>query len=248
MSDSKKLYEVVTACYGGRRGTTVGAIAQEYATALVQERAAKSSDPIYSKLEVRVLGRGNPKFMEGKVDHPIEAKHLDALRKASESMSIEKKPLDQALETLASTGRKPASPEELQRVQRVYAADEHLAGLYQKLAGEESNPKYSTFLQGAKMAHSVHGVDLDDTETSVDFTNRVIIPKIKGGTPADLKSGDSQWVSLDGEVYRAGDENARLREARDLILVAQHLATGIVEEAYQEAERELRTEQPPLVS
>jgi len=210
-------YNVVTACYGGRRGTTIAALAQ-----------ARVDEMVPSGLEISVAGRGHKDFMGGKEDHPVSDEHIELLSQVAGGRGYVAK----AAEALKRIGRKAATADDLESADAVYVVDNFVLDKYAELAVEDKGMKYRTVLDGAGMRHMVHGSDLDDTETSVDFTKRVIVPKKTGkGTPANLKPADAEYFSLDGSKYRAGDDKAKLQEARDLAYVAGVLAEKIVGDA-----------------
>lgn len=218
MTQETKQYTAIIGCYGGRRGTTLGE--------LVKQKVYES--PL-DGVEIKVLGRGHSKFMGNKENTPISDRHINALESIVESP--EDSFVQRAVGGLRTTGRKAATVDELTGANAVYVADDFAVGQYAKFAGEEQGQKYQTFLQGAGRAHPLYGIDIDDTECTQDFTNRVVIPKNKGQTPADLKPADSRYFSLDGREYRAGDDAAVKQEAKDLVCVADGLAKRIIQDA-----------------
>ncbi|MFH1308250.1 MAG: hypothetical protein ABIH72_05335 [archaeon] len=211
----KNKYKALVGCYGGRRGTTLAAIAQTRIDELAH----------LGELEITAEGMGHPDYIGNKENHPIEDKHIQALEE-----SIGRYNLD--IEALRNTGRKASTREKLRQADKVYAVDTHILGEYQKQAGQRKGRKYKTVLEGTKFTHKVYGKDMDDTEVPNDFVNRVVIPKKQGKTPEDLKPADARYYSMNGWEYRAGDKAARDQEAHELIVQGRKLGERIWADAY----------------
>jgi hypothetical protein len=217
-------YNVVVACYGGRRGTTLATLTQ-----------ARLNEMHHEGLDIKVLGRGHEKFIGNKAGEPVSDEHISAVEKAA--VDYKGNSVQVAISALRKTGRKVATSEELQAADAVYAVDSFVLGQYQKVAGETESkhpsvlPKYQTVLTGAGIQHKIYGADMDDTETSADFTNRVIVPKKQGLPGEKLSTKDAKYFAMNGTEYRAGDEAARLHEAKDLVEIADFLAERILADA-----------------
>lgn len=213
-------YTVGFGCYGASRGSTVAALTE----AALRHRGVQDSKP-----RVSVFGFGHPKFMEGKVDHPISNESLEALAEVQDPIAKE------AVEVLRSHGRKPATAETLRSCDAVYAADDFIMGQYQDLASERGSDRYRTMLQGADVSHPRYGVDIDDIESPIEFVQRVVIPKKQGKQPNPVVFGgkpsfnpkDYPWYSLQGTQYRAGDKEARVAAAKDMVNIAYKLAERV---------------------
>jgi hypothetical protein len=242
---SKKLNEVVFGCYGNRRSIILAAFVSSYLARAVPKYEDK----------VKITFGGLQKFMEGKQDHPIEDKHYKALEQVCTSIIEQAKEkeegkglefLTDSLEFLSNKGRKVLSSEQLKEADYVLSVDAFVRGEHQKLAGEENEAKYMTVLQflGKTNLHykgTKHEKDLDDTETSIDFTERVIIPKLmkegkipkpkEGPTPepANIKPCEALYYSLQNEEFIAGDSKAAIAEARDLIVLSAEIGEAIIE-------------------
>jgi hypothetical protein len=212
-------YEVWVGCYGGTRGTTIGSLV-----------GALLTQAGYTENDVKIHCGGFQKFMDQKVDHPIKRENLEALAKTAELVTdgkVKAATLD-TVKFLENHGRKVADAETLRRCDAVYGVDDYITSEYAKLAGQTSDKKYQTVLAATGIKHPVYGVDLDDTEASIDFTKKVIVPK-KQGKPitGTGKPKDYAYFDLNGQEYRAGDRAALEAATRDMVYVAQNLAYTI---------------------
>ena len=215
-----KQYNVITACYGGRRGATLATLTQAFLDTMGHDG-----------IEIKVMGRGNEKFIGNKADTPIPSEHIAALEQIAARYDGQTPAVRNAVARLKQTGRKVATATELNQANAVYAVDDFILGKYSSMSGVSPSGKYKTVLQGIGAKHKVYGDNMDDTETTTDFTNRVIVPKLQGKTPESLKPADSKYFGLDGTQYRAGDAAAKLHEADDLVKVSYGLAQRIMRDA-----------------
>jgi len=218
----KDPYTVWIGCYGGTRGTTIGKLADTF---LRYELGDNYEN------EVKIHCGGHPKFMDGKVDKPISAGNLEALATIASSgqdLEVINRVTNDVTGILQSTGRKMVTSDLLQKCDAVYSADSFIRDMYGDLAGQKGDEKYKTVLQGIGEYHRCHGVDMDDTEASVDFTKKVIVNK-KQGKPI-VGSGnpkDYDYFNLAGQRFRAGDKEALVAAAGDMVYIAYKLSKKI---------------------
>jgi hypothetical protein len=213
-----KDYKVLIGCYAGKRGNILAA--------LVQERI---KDINHGSLDIVVEGMGHPKYIGQRQNTKIPQEYLAQLKEVAKKHD---KAVQRAAEKLDDKVRYGIDAESLQEADAVFAADSFIRDEYRKLASEDNSDKYRTVLQGARIKHSSYGDDLDDTECTVDYTRRVIVPKLSGKTPEDVKPEETVYIDLDGNRHLAGDKKALSSELENMIEVANYLAHYILCEAY----------------
>jgi hypothetical protein len=220
-------YRVWIGCYGGTRGTITGKLVSAF---IAQEPSKFKAVEIYCG--------GHPKFMDGKVDRPVSIASIEALISAADAQPDEKvkSGVMETVRLLEIAGRKQADADVLKQCDAVYAVDSFILNNYEALAGEQDSAKYHTILEAAGKTHAVYGADMDDTEASADFVNKVVVPKmqhksIEGtGNPRDY-----DYYNLAGRRYRAGDREALAAATEDLVSLACNLASKISEDAKKRA-------------
>lgn len=226
-------------CYGGTRGTTIGTLVET----MLRKRFGNDLDDL-----VRINCGGHPKFMDGKVDHPVSQENIEALVLANESaipFSGKKSILTETASRLSQRGRKPATPEMLRSCDRIYAADTYIMGEYAKLAQEPlsedanrepiPNQKYQTMLQGSGLRHSKFGISMDDIEAPTEFVRRVVAPKKQGKEPNPVVANgkpsfnpkDYPYYNLQGREFIAGSREAKIAAYADNYRIAERLANQI---------------------
>lgn len=234
MAEKKEALKVVFGCYGGRRGATVHS--------LVKAKLAEELGPRFEQ-QVQIYGVGNREFIGNKENHPISEEHRSALEQAAKQAGVSY--VHNAVDELGKYGRRVADANILKGADAVYVADKFIQARYQEQAGEPGSEKYHTMLEAAELQHPNHGADLDDTETPVDFVTRVVVPKKTNQKPnprtyhgnPTFNPAHYEYYDLGGAKHQAGSEQARLAEARDLIIVADRIATRILTQVHERAGR-----------
>ncbi len=220
----EKPYQVITGCYGGRRGTLVGTLTQT----LLDAEAERRCDLI----RVCILPRGLRTFMkEDRLGVPIPTKFIDALENI-----IQDEALLRTVPLLRTQPRVAATQEELQRVQVMYAADTDAASFYfglsqglEKYTPLPAQNKFVTMLQGAGMSHVRYGYDLDDVESPIAYVlEEIVRPNLEKRPKPGKQPADYPYHNLAGDSFAINDPTALTAEAQDLVRVSQALAQRIL--------------------
>lgn len=224
-------YNVAIGYYGGRRGTTLGILAQEFAKQII------SSDKRFEGILVNVTCGGLEEKMTGKINHPIPDEHINALR----TVLSQNKELEYIIDKLSNTGRKPISKEDLQKAKFVLSVDPYSLGHYLKVSEEkieydckmaEGNlNKYQTVLDFIGIQQPMWGCEMDDTECPKEFEYMNIVRKVVGKDPIIEQINEANWYSITGKSYQGNSNQSRIEEAKDLVGLAYKIAERIVNEA-----------------
>lgn len=232
--ETKYQYRAGIGCYGATRGTTLALIAKERVKQLTEGRMG------VEELEIIVEGFGSQKedFMPSKkIDHPVKDENIAAIaywQNKLEEIGISPLNFENIINTLRITGRKKVTREQLQSADIIFGIDAFVTGEYARYGCDNGtgSSKYQTVIQGTNLLHARYGLDLDDTEASTDFVQRVVIPSIKGGKPiGDTDPRNAKYYDLSGREYIAGSQEAMLASARDLLYLGSRLGERILTEA-----------------
>ena len=205
-------YRILTGCYGATRGTTVAAIAEETVRNLTRGNMKVGN------LEIVIEGVGcpSPIFMpDNKVNHPVKPEWAEAIYHWLDELKIPG--AEKVKHILENKGRQRATKEQLERADKVYAADAFILGEYAKAEGKGTS-KYQTMLQGADLRHPKFGISMDDIEFSDDATNRIVIAKrMTGKVIGDPDPKNAKYYDLSGKEYVAGSKEALMAHSRDVV-------------------------------
>ncbi len=234
-------YRAGIGCYGSTRGTTLAAIANERVKQLTNQ-TMKIGD-----LEIIIEGFGSQKeiFMsDKKIDHPVKEEITDALlywQKNADEIGLANINFEGIKKTLKETGRKKVTKNQLQRADIVLGIDTFMTQEYAAYGEVSKNDerKYQTVLQGANLVHTRYGKDLDDTEASIDFVERVVVQKIKGKEPiGNIDPKNAKFYDLAGNEYVASSNQAMRISVKDLIYLGTKIGEKIFEEACKKNKRD----------